>query len=107
MRDYTNMPTADWGDPKTPNHAKAQLMHAEPLVITLPAEADLAIDDHAAGCQRDFESGVLWNCKPEPALSQLGSHAGLEGLGDLIKAAQAGDVTVDIDAGGHRIVFHD
>jgi hypothetical protein len=107
MRDYTNMPTADWADPKTVNRAKAQLMRAEPLVLNLPGDADLTLDDRAAGCHRDDDSGVLWNCQPGVALHQLGSHPGLEGLTDLVGAAETGDVTVDIDTSGHRIVFHD
>lgn len=107
MRDYTNMPTADWGDPKTPNRAKAQLMRAEPLVLNLPAGADLFIDDRAAGCHRDEETGVLWNCRPNVALQELGSHPGLEGLEGLVRAAETGDVTVDVDTQHSRIVFHD
>jgi len=107
MRDYTNMPTADWADPRTVNRAKAQLLRAEPLVLNLPTDADLGIDDRAAGCHRDNDSGVLWNCQAQVTLQQLGSHPGLEGLAELVTAAEAGDVTVDIDASGHRIVFHD
>ena len=107
MRDTTNMPNADWTDPKTLNRAKAQLMRAEPLVINLPADADLAFDEQAAGCHRDDDSGVLWNCGAGVTLKQLGSHAGLEGMADLVKAAETADLALDVDPQGRRIVFHD
>ncbi|HKJ72367.1 MAG TPA: hypothetical protein VKA55_11485 [Gammaproteobacteria bacterium] len=105
MRDTTNMPTADWSDPKTLNRAKAQLMRDEPLVVNLPADADLTIDEGAAGCQRD-DSGLLWNCDPGVTLRQLGGHPGLEGMEKLAKAA-TGHSRVDVDGQGHRLVFHD
>lgn len=107
MRDSTNMPTADWRDPKTLNRAKAQLKRAEPLVLTLPGDADLAFDDRAAGCHRDDGNGVLWNCRPAVTLKQLGGHAGLEGLEGLAEIAETADVTIDVDTRGHRLVFHD
>ena len=107
MRDTTNMPTADWADPKTVNHAKAQLMRSEPLVINLPEDADLTIDEHAAGCHRDEDSGVLWNCGTSVTLKQLGSHAGLEGMADLVKVAETADLAMDVDPQNHRVIFHD
>ena len=107
MRDTTNMPTADWSDPKTVHRAKAQLKRAEPLVLNVPSDTDLILDDEAAGCHRDENSGVLWNCRPDVTLRQLGSHAGLEGLESLSGAAETADVAVDVDIFGHRLIFHD
>ncbi|MFB6260657.1 MAG: hypothetical protein ABEJ96_11370 [Thiohalorhabdaceae bacterium] len=107
MRDTTTIPAADWSDPKTLYRAKAQLKRAEPLVLNVPGDADLILDGEAAGCHRDEDSGVLWNCRPDVALPQLGRHAGLEGLENLVGAAETGAVTLDVDPQQKRIVFHD
>lgn len=93
MRDTTTMPAADWSDPKTLYRAKAQLKRAEPLVLNIPGDADLILDGEAAGCHCDEDSGVLWNCRPDVALPQLGRHAGLEGLENRVEAAETGVVT--------------
>ena len=106
MRTYENMPTVEWGNPKTLNRARAQVKRAEPLILNMPEGASLAVDARAAGCQEAGE-GMLANCSPERSLNELAGHYGLEGLERLAAAARNSGVAVDIDTPGHRVVIHD
>jgi hypothetical protein len=100
------MPTVEWGNPKALNRARAQVKRAEPLILTMPESASLAVDADAAGCQAEAE-GLLANCRPDRSLYELAGHYGLEGLEKLAAVARNSGVAVDIDTPGHRVVIHD
>jgi len=106
MRDYSNMPILEWRDDKaTIAKIKAQLMHEEPVILTMPAGFDFNLDAAACDCREEF--GLLTYCKANTALSSLAEQNNVPALQAIGDAAYNAGLTVDIDAGEGHLILHD
>ncbi len=107
MRDYSNMPSLSLHEHGNVYRAKAQILHAEPLILLLPEEISLHADLDGCGCRIDAQSAIPHDCDGAKALMRLAEHTGLTDLKILAEAAAEVSAGVDIDADGHRIIIHD
>lgn len=106
MRDYENMPHLDWDSQANALKAKAQILHQEPIILDLPAGANLGVETDTCGCEHQQHSTILLNCDPRKALGLIGRLNKLPGVDDLIDAAVKTSQVVDIDATHNRIIVH-
>lgn len=108
MYDYDNMPTLDWTGRASAQHAKAQLLREEPVVLNMPDGFDFFVEDpQACGCALDSASGILYNCDPEAVLGTLAGRNADSEIGSLQDAAVESGSRVDIDTTGRRLILHD
>lgn len=107
MRDYSNMPTVDWEDSHSIGRTKAQIHHQEPVILNMPEKFQFEAGESTEGCERDEESGVIYDCAPEPLLRQLASANAMPGLEELVGICVESGSRVDMDPAHRRLIFHD
>ncbi len=107
MRDYSNMPTLKWDGHGCVQRARAQILRQEPVILMLPTDTDLHLDPTSVPCQLDESTGIAMNCAPHATIGTLAERSRLQELKLLAEAAVRSGSTVDVDADGHRLIFHD
>ncbi len=107
MRDYSNMPALDWQGPITAKKALAQVRHAEPVILQMPVDFDMAIDAPACGCKPGKFAGQHIDCHAEDTLKALARANDETALAELAEAAHEAAQVVDIETETRRIVIHD
>jgi len=107
MRDYSNMPTLKWDGQACIQRARAQILRQEPVILMLPTDTDLHVDPDVVHCELDETTGIAFNCAPHTTLDTLAQRSRLMELMVLSEAAVQSGSTVDVDAEGHRLIFHD
>ncbi len=106
MRDYSNMPVAEWAGKPTLLHAEAQISHAEPVILVMGDDFDVSLDADNCGGRLDEATGIVVDCKPE-ALALLGERNNIPEFADLARIATTAAQVVDLDPARRRIVIHD
>ncbi len=106
MRDYGNMPELSWSEEHALEKAKLQIKRLEPLILTLPEKSDLRIAAEQFHCRESRDDGLVITCDPQTTLSELATRNSLPQLAELGDYIAQYDMTVDVDAGQHRIIIH-
>jgi len=107
MQTYENAPKLMWGDRDTPLRAKAQILHKEPVILTMPKSFDDSVNPQDYDCELDKTSGRLVNCNAGPLLNKLATQNGLPELNSIADACKESSSQVDIDHDRKQIIFHD
>lgn len=107
MRDYSNIPVLKWNDQASTAKAKLQILHQEPVVLEMPEHYAYEFDGEAAQCKLQEETGIFYDCEPQPildSLSHLNADPDLKAVADACVESSS---RIDIDPNGRRIIVHD
>ncbi len=107
MRDYSNMPALDWQGLITAKKALAQVHHAEPVILQMPADFDMAINAPACGCKPGKFGGEHIDCHAEDTLKALAGTNNEPALEELAEVAHEAAQVVDVETETRRIIIHD
>lgn len=107
MHSYENVPKLMWNDHDTPLKARAQILHKEPVVLTMPKSFDDSVNPQDYDCELDKTSGMLVNCNAGPLLNRLATQNKLPELNDIAEACMKSSAQVDIDSDRKQIIVHD
>ncbi|MGD8592294.1 MAG: hypothetical protein PVF82_05645 [Gammaproteobacteria bacterium] len=106
-RDYSNMPQLDLNDKAAIEKAKVQILHQEPLIMSIPDEIDLQLDWNNFNCEYDENADVHYNCDGGKAVFELANRVDHPEFSELADACNESSSLVDIDIRSHRLIFHD
>jgi len=107
MHSYENAPKLRWGEQDTPLKAKAQILHQEPVILTMPKSFDDSVNPMDFDCELDKTSGRLVNCNAGPLLNQLATQNELPELNAIAEACMQSSAQVDLDPDRKQIIVHD
>lgn len=107
MRDYSNMPEIRLADAADVARAKNQILHQEPIIVTVPEGFSFTLDNADTSCQCDDETGIYYDCDATSILSELADANGMQALAELAEVCRDSGSRFDLDAARHRIVIHD
>ena len=107
MRHYDNLPVMEWVDDSSAPRVRAQLLHEEPLILSMGNPFQIGLDSAACGCLPQAEDGRYLGCDPERALELLAGANGWPALGEVGQAAAQAGFVADLDPAHGRIVLHD
>ncbi len=106
MRDYGNMPKIDWHDDKsTVAKIKVQISLQEPIIIRLPGDFNLTLDETDYGCEK--KGDLLVGCQALDIFATLATRNDLPVLNEIGKLAHDKGQIVDIDAPNNSLVVYD
>lgn len=106
-RDYSNMPQLDLNDKAAIEKAKVQIVHQEPLILSLPEDIDLQMDWTDYHCEYDPSADIRYNCDGGKAMSELAARVNHPEFSELAEACHQSSSLVDFDLRNKRLVFHD
>jgi hypothetical protein len=101
------MPELDLNEEASVGKAKAQILHQEPLILSLPDQVELNLPWEKFNCEFDAESANHYDCDGGPLLSQLAEKTHIGSLKTLADACEESSSRVDVDIKNNRIIFHD
>ena len=85
-RDYSNMPQLALSDKAAISKAKQQILHQEPLIMSLPEEIDMQLNWKDCNCKYDERSEIHYNCDGGKAMSELAKRANHPEFSQLAQA---------------------
>jgi hypothetical protein len=106
-RDYSNMPQLDLSDKEAIKKAKIQIVHQEPLILSLPDDIDLQLEWSSFNCEYDQSADIHFNCDGGPSMSELANRNNYPEFSELAEACNQSSSLVDFDVRNNHLVFHD
>lgn len=107
MRDYGNMPVLTWAGTTTAKKAMAQVHHAEPVILVMPADFAMTLDAAACGCTGTDDPHHFLGCRAADALKALAEANRMPELAQLAAVAHEARQVVDIETDTRRIIIRD
>lgn len=106
MRDFGNVPVIAWDGSNSAMHARAQIFHAEPLILEMDSSFGINMEAGECGCRTIDEGDHYLGCSPKCTLSQLASDNRQPALVRVGEAAEQAGMLVDLDRTRARIIIY-